>query len=155
MSFFFSLSLFVFGPFLSFCLSFELETKKSTLSIVVTSLFSEAPKRITLSLSFDDDDDDDDDDDVWTGKTVRKGRGLREGARFFSCSCSSCCCSRDFFFFFFRESDCVASFQNAIGGKDASSFSSVRELQISDTPSSKLTIVSLTTPSRTDTRPKR
>ena len=51
MSFFFSLSLFVFGPFLSFCLSFELETKKSTLSIVVTSLFSEAPKRITLSLS--------------------------------------------------------------------------------------------------------
>ena len=103
----------------------------------------------------DDDDDVNDDDDVWTGKTVRKGRGLREGARFFSCSCSSCCCSRDFFFFFFRESDCVASFQNAIGGKDASSFSSVRELQISDTPSSKLTIVSLTTPSRTDTRPKR
>ena len=102
----FFFSLFLFGPFLSFCLSFELETQNR--HSPSSSLFScvEAPKRITLSF------DDDDDDDVWTGKTVRKGRGLREGARFFSCSCS---CSR-YFFFFFRESDFVA-FQNAIGGR--------------------------------------
>ena len=111
----FFFSLFFFGPFLSFFVVSQRVETQNRLSIK-SSLFSfvEAPKR---SLSFDDDDD-----DVWTGKTVRKGRGLREGARFFSCS--SCCCSRDFFFFF-RESDDVA-FQNAIGERHASSFSSER-----------------------------
>ena len=117
MSVFFSL--FFFGPFLSFCVSWRHKIDSPSSS---SSLFScvEAPKR-SLSLfrrrrrrrrCLD-----------WENSTKRSGTPRRCAFLFFSCSCS-CCCSR-YFFFFFRESDDVA-FQNAIGERHASSFSSER-----------------------------